>query len=113
MILHYNMVVLKHSYTYYRQGNGLTESTNKNLICIIKKTIYSEQCNWHSSLNNALWADRVTPKPSLNTSPYFSVYGKEAILPQNIYLPALQLSQESQGKPCLLVQHRMDTLHKL
>ena len=51
-------------------------------------------------------------KPSLNTSPYFLVYGKEAIILPNIYLPALQLSQESQGKPCLLVQHRIDTLHK-
>eukprot|EP00253_Pinus_taeda_P004335 PITA_04335 len=38
---------------------------------------------------------------------------KEAILPPNIYLPALQLSKESLGKPCLLVQRRKDTLHKL
>ena len=62
---------------------------------------------------NALWDNHIKPKPSLNTSPYFLVYGKEPILPPNIYLPALQLSQESQGKPCLLVQCRMDTLQKL
>ena len=62
---------------------------------------------------NALWADHVKPKPSLNTSPYFLVYGKEAILPPYIYLPAFQLSQESQGRPCMLVQRRMDMLRKL
>ena len=39
-------------------------------------------------------------------------YGKEVILPPNMYLSALQLSQESQGKPCLLVQSRIDTLLK-
>jgi len=90
-----NGIVLKHSSNYYPQGNGLAESTNKNLIRIIKKTIFSEQRNWHTSLTNALWDDCVTPKPSLNTSPYFLVYDKEAILPPNIFLPALQLSQES------------------
>lgn len=74
---------------------------NKKLICII------------TTLKNALWANHVTPNPSLNTSPYFLVYGKEAILPPNIYLPALHLSQESQGKPCQLVQCRIDALHKI
>lgn len=49
----------------------------------------------------------------MSTSPYFLVYGKEPILPPNIYLPTLQLSQESQGNPYQIVQRRMDTLHKL
>ena len=53
------------------------------------------------------------PKPSMNTSPYFLVYEKEAILPSNIYLPTLQLSQESYGKPCRIMQSRIDTLQKL
>lgn len=35
------------------------------------------------------------------------------MLALNMYLLALQLSQESQGKPCLLVQSRIDTLLKL
>jgi len=41
------------------------------------------------------------------------MYGKEAILPPNIYFPVLELSQKSQGKPCLLVQSRIENLHKL
>lgn len=104
---------MKHLATYYTRGNGLAESTNKILIRIIKNTILSEQRNRHLALVNALWVDQVMPKSSLNTSTYFLVHGKEAILPPNIYLPALQLSQESQAKPCLLVQCRIDTLHKL
>eukprot|EP00253_Pinus_taeda_P004214 PITA_04214 len=108
-----NGIVLKHSSNYYLQGNGLAEPMNKNLIHIIKKTVFSEQRNWNTALTNALWANRVTPKPSLNTSMYFFVYGKEAILPPNIYLPALHLSQELQGKPCQLVYSRMNSLHKL
>lgn len=98
-----NGIILKHASNYYLHGNGLVESTNKNLIRIIKKTIFSKQKNWLIALTNALWVDCVTPSPSQKTSLYFVVYGKEVILHQNLYLPALQLSQESQGRPCLLV----------
>jgi len=43
------------------------------------------------------------PNPSLNTSSYFLLYKKEAILPTKIYFPTIELSEESQGNPCLLV----------
>lgn len=36
-----NNIVLKHSANYYPQGNNLEESTNTNLIHIIKKTLLS------------------------------------------------------------------------
>ena len=65
------------------------------------------------ALYNALWADRVTPKASLGTSPFFLVYGKEAILPPNLSLPALQLSQETHDTPCPALQAWIDTLLKL
>lgn len=42
---------------YYPQGNGLVESTNKNLIRIIKRTVDQSQKNWHKSLTFSLWED--------------------------------------------------------
>lgn len=104
-----NGIVLKNLANYYPHGNDLVELTNKNLICIIKNIMYYEQRNWNNALVNVLWAYCVIPKSSLRTSPYLLVYGKEAILPPNIYLPTLQISQESWGKPCLLVQSRINT----
>ena len=91
LALKYN-INIKYSANYYSQGNGVSESTNKNLLRIIKKTIVENQRDWHTALNTTLWADRVTPRFSLGKSPYFIVYGKEAILPPNIYLPSLQLA---------------------
>ena len=41
---------LKYSANYYPQGNGLVESTTKNLIKIIKITVDQNQKNWHKSL---------------------------------------------------------------
>jgi len=44
-----NGIVLKRSTNYYLQGNGLDESTKKNLIHIIKKIIFSKKNIWHST----------------------------------------------------------------
>ena len=52
----------------------------------------------------------MTPRISLGTSPYFLVYGKEAILPPNVYLPSLQLAQSSRGRSSNFLQTRIDTL---
>jgi hypothetical protein len=85
------------------------ESTNKNLVRILKKKIADNQRNWHNILHNTLWADRVTPKEAIGNSLYFLVYGQEAIIPNGIYLPSLQLAQESRGKPSSILQQRIDT----
>jgi hypothetical protein len=89
-------IKLNFSTSYYPQDNRLAESTNKNLIKIIKTTVSENHKNWHNALLNALWADRVTPKAAIGNSPFFLVYGREAILPPHILLPSLQLSQKVQ-----------------
>jgi hypothetical protein len=106
-------ITIKYSANYYPQGNGLAESTNKNLIQILKKIVHEHQINWHKQLYNALWEDRVTPKKSIGNSPYFLVYGKEAILPPNIFLPSLQLAQSVQEEPCSKMKMRIDALINL
>ena len=55
----------------------------------------------------------MTPRISLGTSPYFLVYGKDKILPPNIYLPSLQLAQSSRSRSSNVLQTRIDTLIKL
>ena len=82
---------LKYFANYYPQRNGLAESTNKNLIRIIKITIDQSQKNWHKSLTFSLWADQITQKTSIETSPFNQVYGKEVIIPSNLALPSLAL----------------------
>jgi hypothetical protein len=96
--------MIKYSTNYYLQGNGVAESTNKNLVIILKKMVTDNQINWHNQLHNALWADRVMPKEAVGNSPYFLVYGQEAILPNRIYLPSLQLAQDSNEEPSSSMQ---------
>eukprot|EP00253_Pinus_taeda_P004920 PITA_04920 len=101
---------LKYSANYYPQGNGLAESTNKNLIKIIKRTIEQNHKKWHKSLIFALWADKITQKASIGSSPFKLVYGKEAVLPTNLILPSLALVQFIEESP---LQLRHDQILKL
>jgi len=52
-------IILDHSTTYYPQGNGLAESSNKSLITIIKKVLDESKKSWHVHLKYALWANRI------------------------------------------------------
>eukprot|EP00253_Pinus_taeda_P013700 PITA_13700 len=104
---------LKYSSNYYPQGNGLAESTNKNLIKIIKRTIEQNHRNWHKSLVFALWADRITQKASIGASSFNLVYGKEAILPTNLVLPSLALVQFIEEAPSSSIRLRYDQILKL
>ena len=92
-------ITLGHSIAYYPQGNGLAKSSNKSLINIIKKLLKENKKNWHKKLTNALWADRLTTKKSIGTSPYELVYGMVAMFPSSLGVPVMKLLQEAQVKP--------------
>jgi hypothetical protein len=92
-------IVLGHSMTYYPQGNGLAESSNKILITIIKKVLTENKKAWHVHLKYALWANRIGTKWSIRMSPFQMVYGTDVILPINLALPVMKLWQDSKEEP--------------
>jgi ribonuclease HI len=92
-------IQLVHSTAYYPQGNGLAESSNKSLVRIIQKLLEQNRRGWDSKLKFALWADRVTSKKSIGTSPFKLVYGTEAIFPVQLALPVAKFLQEAEEEP--------------
>jgi transposase InsO family protein len=92
-------IQLVHSTAYYPQGNGLAESSNKSLVRIIQKLLEQNARGWDSKLKFALWADRVTCKKSIGTSPFKLVYGTEAIFPIQLTLPVAKFLQETDEEP--------------
>ena len=95
---------LKYSSNYYAQGNSLAESTNKNLLRLIKRTVDQNQRNWQNFLIFSLWADRITQKSCRGTYPFNLVYGKEAIIPSHLSLPSLALVQFIEETPSSSLQ---------
>jgi hypothetical protein len=65
----------------YAQANGQAEASNKIMIKLIQNKIDQKPKRWHSVLNEALWAYRMTPHGATKTSPYELVYGHHAVLP--------------------------------
>jgi transposase InsO family protein len=55
-------IVLGHSNAYYPQGNGLVESSNKNLMRVIKKMLTANKKSWHSHLKFSLWVNIINTK---------------------------------------------------
>ena len=70
-----------HSTSYYPQGNGLVESSNKSLVRVIKKLLEDNKKSWDSKLKFALWADKVTNKKSRGNFPFKLVYGADVVFP--------------------------------
>ena len=101
-------IQIVHSTSYYPQGNGLAKSSNKSLVRIIRKMLETNQKSWDSNLKFALWADRVTYKISIGTSPFKLVYGTEAIFPIQLILPVAKLFQEDEDEPNDMVRRMMD-----
>ena len=54
---------------------------------------------WNKKLTNALWAERLTTKKSIGTSPYELVYGMEEVFPSSLGVPVMKLLQEAQVEP--------------
>ena len=77
MIKFYNdyNIILCHSTSYYPQGNGLVESSNKSLVRIVKKLLRDNKKAWHSKLKYALRENITNTKNSIDTSPFQLVYG--------------------------------------
>ena len=89
-------ITLGHSTTYYPQGNGLAESSNKILVNIIKKLLEDNKKTWNKKLVNALWAYGLTTKNSIGTSSYQPVQGMDAIFPSSLGVPVMKIIQELQ-----------------
>ena len=106
-------IYLSTSSNYYPQGNGLAESSNKNLIRIMKRTIEGNQRAWHKKLRTTLWADRITPKRSVGNSPFVLVYGREAGLPISLKFPSLELAHQLELIEDSAMSVRMAELIKL
>ena len=84
-------IQLVHSTSYYPQGKGLAESSNKSLVRIIRKLLETNQKSWDSKLKFSLWDDRVTDKRSIGTPPFKLVYGTKDIFPIQLILPVEKL----------------------
>ncbi|XP_019196318.1 PREDICTED: uncharacterized protein LOC109190299 [Ipomoea nil] len=71
----------------YPQGNGQVENANRTILDGLKKKLYSAGRNWADELPYILWAYRTTPREATKETPFALVYGAEARLPIEAWVP--------------------------
>ena len=94
-----NNISSRQSTPYYPQGNGLVESSNKNIVNSIKKMLFENKRSWDTKLKFSLWANRVTIKKSIGTSPFQLVYGIDVVFPVQLVIPVIKFMQEIKEEP--------------
>ena len=82
----------RNSSMYNAPANSLAEAFNKTLCNLYKKLVIMAKKDWHERMGEAIWAYYMTYRTPTQTTPYALVYGVEAILPLEQYIPYLRIT---------------------
>ena len=66
---------------------------------MIKKLLQENKRAWYTKLKFALWADRISTKRDLGTSPFQLVYGLDVVFHASLGLPVMKYLQEQESEP--------------
>jgi hypothetical protein len=89
-------IKLLNSFPYYAQANGQAEASNKGVLKLIKRKIEEQPKRWHTTLNEASWAYKMSCHGATKVSPYELVYGHEAVLPWETRLGSRRVTLQDQ-----------------
>ena len=81
--------MLRHttSTTYYLQGNGQAESTNKVIVTMLQKLVNDNRTDWDIQLYTVLFSYRTAYKVATGHSPFELVYGLLPLMPTEYIVP--------------------------
>nr|XP_051201864.1 uncharacterized protein LOC127315412 [Lolium perenne] len=92
-----NGIKLKFASVAHPQTNGQVERINGPICDGIKKRLMGAGGAWVEELPSVLWSLRTAPNRSTQYTPFFLVYGAEAVLPADIRFEAPQVAAYSEA----------------
>ncbi|KAJ8316149.1 hypothetical protein KUTeg_006163 [Tegillarca granosa] len=69
---------------YHPQTNGLDEKTNQTLKTTLQKMVNEHQTDWDNFIDGALFSQRTKPHSTTKFSPFYLLYGREAVYPSQL-----------------------------
>ena len=90
-------VLVKYVSVAHPRANGQVERANGMILEALKKRIFrkdeSAPGRWLAELPAVVWGLRTQPSRNTGVSPYFMIYGSEAVLPADIQFRAPRIEQ--------------------
>ena len=75
------------SSAYHHQTIGKVERFHKFMENSLSTVVKRDQTNWHKLIDSCLFVYRTTFNRGINEIPFFLMYGRDPILPQNLMMP--------------------------
>eukprot|EP00253_Pinus_taeda_P034714 PITA_34714 len=82
----------KQSTSYHLEVNGTIEEFKKKLETTLTKVYNAKQNDWDLRIPVVLWKYQTTCKKLTSQTPFWLVYGKEAIMPMEYIVPSLRIT---------------------
>jgi hypothetical protein len=99
-----NLINFHYSSVSHPQCNGQVERANGMVLQALKDSIYDDASNyatrWFAELPHVIWDLRTQVSSVTGFSPFFLVYGSEAVLPTDVAFgaPRIQFYEEGEAE---------------
>jgi hypothetical protein len=94
-------IEVKYVSVAHPRANGQVERANSTIIVGLKKRLYDENSKkggkWIHELSYVIWGLRTQPSKTIGQTPFFLVYGSEAILPTDIIWKSPRVEMYNEG----------------
>ena len=106
----------------HQRSNGKTEKFIQFLNNSIATKIKADHSDWDALIDPCLFTYRVSLNRTLNDNPFFLIYGRDAILPQDMFFPLTKRDTrvneadslvEFKNQQLRILQHAYSQLNKL
>ncbi|XP_043717630.1 uncharacterized protein LOC122665540 [Telopea speciosissima] len=87
------------STSYYAQGNGQAESSNKVLKAILAEVIDDNPRSWVEMLSRVLWAFRTSQRSTTGITPYALTFGHDVVLPMEVIIQLARVARQHDLTP--------------
>jgi hypothetical protein len=99
------------------RANGQVERANGLILDGLKKSLYDENNKksgkWINKISSVNWGLRTQPSKAIGQSPFFLIYGCEAILLANMMWKAPQLEMFEEGKADTTRHLKLDSAEEI
>ena len=97
----------------YPQANGQVEVMNRSLLKIIKTQLEGAKGIWPEELLSIIWAYRTTARTPTGETPFWLMYGNEAVIPAEVGLTSYREHNHDESRNDEAIRLQLNLVDKV